>query len=147
METRHIRVRSKLGEQVHMNGLKKRLLSLREKNEQGFSLIDVVVTVAIIVALSVGGFVAYNGLINSAKQGAVDYAASNVYKAALVYESDTNSDTDACSAVDEYNNSSKEIRVQLMVPKSGLGTATPTDPGQFDYYPAESGQDAYTKCA
>ncbi len=120
-----------------MNGtLKERFLSLKQRNERGFSLIDVVVTVAIIVALSVGGFVAYNGLVNSAKQGAVDFAASNVYKSALVYESDVDPATNACSAVDEYNGNSAEIKVQLMVPKDGFG-ATPTnpdDPDAFNFY-------------
>ena len=38
--------------------------------EGGFSLVDVVVSVAIMVALSVGGFVAYTGLVNSAKEAA-----------------------------------------------------------------------------
>lgn len=38
--------------------------------ESGFSLIDVVVSVAIMVALSVGGFVVYTGLVNSAQEAA-----------------------------------------------------------------------------
>jgi len=94
-------------------------------DEGGFSLIDVVVTVAIIVALSVGGFVSYSGLIDNAKQGAVDYAASNVYKAALVYESDSSGDTTACSAVDEYNSSSGGIRTSLLVAGEGGSMENP----------------------
>lgn len=38
--------------------------------ESGFSLVDVVVSVAIMVALSVGGFVVYTGLVNSAQEAA-----------------------------------------------------------------------------
>ena len=102
-----------------MNSLRNRLSGLR-RSENGFSLIDVVVTVAIIVALSVGGFVSYSGIVDHAKQAAVDYAASNVYKAAVVYENDSDSATTACSAVDEYNESTYGISVELMVPKAGV---------------------------
>lgn len=119
-----------------MNSLLKRLKS--QRNERGFSLIDVVITVAIIVALSVGGFVTYNGIVDNAKQGAVDYAASNTYKAALAYESDGMDDTTACSAVDEYNTNSG-INVQLMVPK----TDTATVDSDYLYHPANPGQEAY----
>lgn len=121
-----------------MNSLLKRLES--QRNERGFSLIDVVITVAIIVALSVGGFVVYNGIVDNTKQGAVDYAASNTYKAALAYESDGMDDTTACSAVNEYNASSTGIEVQLMIPK----TDTATVDSDYLYYPATGGQEAYT---
>lgn len=121
-----------------MNSLLKRLRAKR--NEKGFSLIDVVITVAVIVALSVGAFVTYNGIVENAKQGAVDYAASNTYKAALAYESDSNDDTSACSAIDEYNTSSTGIDVQLMVPK----TENATTDADYLYYPAAAGQDSYT---
>lgn len=84
-------------------------------DEKGFSLIDVVITVAIVVALSVGGFIAYNGIVDNARQAAVEAAASQVYNAALVFESDGDMGTNACTAVDEYNASSDEIKVQLMV--------------------------------
>lgn len=101
-----------------MDSLRNRLSGLR-RSEKGFSLIDVVVTVAIIVALSVGGFVSYSGIVDHAKQAAVDYAASNVYKAAVVYENDSDSATSACSAVDEYNESTDGVSVELMVPIDG----------------------------
>ena len=120
-----------------MNSLLKRLKSQRD--ERGFSLIDVVITVAVIVALSVGGFVVYNGIVDNTKQGAVDYAASNTYKAALAYESDGMDDTTACSAVNEYNTSSTGIDVQLMIPK----TDTATVDSDYLYYPVIGEQEAY----
>ena len=58
------------------------------KNEGGFSLIDVVVTVAIIVALSVGGFVAYSGIVDNAKAAATASAADQVYTAITVANTD-----------------------------------------------------------
>ncbi len=92
------------------------------KTEGGFSLIDVVVTVAIIVALSVGGFVAYNGLIDSAKKAAVAGAADQVYTAVIVAENDTDPKTvpdssvagvpaDAVGVVQSYNDSNTDITV------------------------------------
>ena len=100
-----------------MNSLKNRIAEVKGRRaEGGFSLIDVVVTVAIIVALSVGGFVAYGSLVSNAKQGAVDYAASNVYRSAVVYENDGIDKTNACSAIDEYNGNSEGIEVSLLVP-------------------------------
>lgn len=101
-----------------MESLSTRLAKVTRRNENGFSLIDVVVTVAIIVALSVGGFLAYSGIVGNAKQGAVDYAASNTYKSAVVYENDGRDGTDACSAVDEYNDSAEGIKVSLLVPEN-----------------------------
>lgn len=89
------------------------------KNEGGFSLIDVVVTVAIIVALSVGGFVAYNGLIESAKSAAVAGAADQVYTASVVALNDGNPDTNptgsATSVVETYNASTNDIKVSATV--------------------------------
>lgn len=49
---------------------KSRIKTKYTLTESGFSLVDVVVSVAIMVALSVGGFVAYTGLVNSAKEAA-----------------------------------------------------------------------------
>jgi Tfp pilus assembly protein PilE len=88
-------------------------------DEAGFSLIDVVVTVAIIIALSVGGFFAYNGLVEQAKQATVDYAAEQVYRSAAVYENDSDPVSNACSAVDEYNANSEGIKVSVRVPAVG----------------------------
>ena len=49
--------------------------------DDGFSLIEVVVSVAITIALLIGGFVAYSGLINSARE-----AAENSKKTILIEE-------------------------------------------------------------
>ena len=78
------------------------------KNEGGFSLIDVVVTVAIIVALSVGGFVAYTGIVDNAKQAATASAADQVYTAVTVKNVDGAPDMDP---IKDYNDSSDAIKV------------------------------------
>lgn len=79
-------------------------------SEGGFSLIDVVVTVAIIVALSVGGFIAYTGLVTSAKEAATAAAADQVYTAVIVANNDGGKDTPAQIAT-KYNASSNGIKV------------------------------------
>jgi len=125
-----------------MNSLSKRIEEIKSRRtESGFSLIDVVVTVAIIVALSVGGFVAYSSLVGNAKQGAVDYAASNVYRSAVVYENDGNDATNACSAIDEYNGNSEGIAVSLLVPLNGQG---PDDKDLPTYFGKNDARNTYT---
>lgn len=74
------------------------------KNEGGFSLIDVVITVAIIVALSVGGFVTYSGIVDNAKSAATAAAADQVYTAVAVSNAD-GSDAGVATVVKEYNDS------------------------------------------
>ena len=83
------------------------------KNEGGFSLIDVVVTVAIIVALSVGGFVTYAGIVDNAKKAAVAGAADQVYTAAVVAENDSDPLTTPASVVSSYNGSTDDIEVSV----------------------------------
>lgn len=77
------------------------------KNEGGFSLIDVVVTVAIIVALSVGGFVSYSGIVENAKAAATASAADQVYTAVAVNANDGG----LADPTETYNNSSSSITV------------------------------------
>ena len=90
-----------------------RSVEARRANESGFSLIDVVVTVAIIVALSIGGFVTYTGIVDHANQATVNFAAKNVYTSANVYINE-DMGRNAFDALDEYNRSSNEIRVTLV---------------------------------
>lgn len=78
------------------------------KNEGGFSLIDVVVTVAIIVALSVGGFVTYTGIVDNAKSAATASAADQVYTALTVKNSGA-ADTNMQDPIAAYNGSADGV--------------------------------------
>jgi len=103
------------------------------KEEGGFSLIDVVVTVAIIVALSVGGFVSYSGIVNNAKAAATTSAADQVYTALAVNANDGG----LADPIAAYNASSDAIKVYsdstglkvVAVNKAALakGAAMPAD--------------------
>ena len=121
------------------------------KNEGGFSLIDVVVTVAIIVALSVGGFVTYTGIVDNAKSAATASAADQVYTAITVENIDsTVADNDPVAT---YNTSAKgEItvvegtganagKVAAFHKASGLPAATTT----YEQAVAADGDDATGK--
>lgn len=55
------------------------------KND-GFSLLELVVAVGILLVLTVGGLLAYNGITDNARQAAVESAASEIYTAAVAYE-------------------------------------------------------------
>lgn len=129
-----------------MNRFTERISKLRERDNRGFSLIDVVVTVAIIVALSIGGFVGYGAIVNNAKQGAVDYAATNVYRSAVVFENDGDDSTNACTAVDRYNSTSEGIAVSLIVP-DGKGEVSVSSDGTVSnaniYYGKDDSRNTY----
>jgi len=100
--------------------------------EDGFSLIDVVVTVAIIVALSVGGFIAYNGIISNAQKAAVQGAADQVYTAAMTAYNSTDGDSAALTAAvdkveEDYNASSDVIEVEVTIDGDNDISVTATD--------------------
>lgn len=71
------------------------------KND-GFSLLELVVAVGILLVLTVGGLLAYNGITNNARQAAVDSAASEIYTAASAYEADNDPKTKAEDAATEW---------------------------------------------
>lgn len=77
----------------------------KTKTDDGFSLLELVVAVGILLVLTVGGLLAYNGIINSARQAAVENAAETVYNQAMIYKTDNNSNTTIQTAVDNWNES------------------------------------------
>jgi len=93
------------------------------ENESGFSLIDVVVTVAIIVALSVGGFVAYSGIVDSAKAAATVSAADQVRTALVVADNDNDPATTHGTVISGYNESANG---SIVVSETGADGATGT---------------------
>lgn len=93
------------------------------KNNDGFSLLELVVAVGILLVLTVGGLLAYNGITNNARQAAVDSAASEVYTAAVAYEADNQTDTDAAKAASDW-----------MASQKGGAPADATDDTKGDIY-------------
>lgn len=106
---------------------------LENAKDAGFSLIELVVAISIMLILSVGGLLAYTGITKNAKKAAVDAAASDVFTAALAYENDTDPDpenptTTAALAAEEWKKSAKDgsINVEAKV-ENGKLTVTATN--------------------
>lgn len=81
--------------------------------DAGFSLIELVVAISIMLILSVGGLLAYTGITKNAKKAAVDAAASDVFTAALAYENDTDPGTGADDAAEEWKTSAKDDSITV----------------------------------
>lgn len=87
-----------------MNKAEKAITNSRGEND-GFSLLELVVAVGILLVLTVGGLLAYNGIIKQARIAAVTNAASTVYSQAMIYKTDNNPKTTIQTAADEWNES------------------------------------------
>ena len=81
---------------------------IREVDENGFSLLELVVAVGILLTLSVGGMIAYVGVTKNAREAAVAAAASEVLTAAVAYDLDNEADTEPTDAETEWNETSKK---------------------------------------
>lgn len=53
------------------------------RNEEGFSLLELVVAVGVLLVLTVGGIMSYQGITYNAKKSATERAASEAYTAAV----------------------------------------------------------------
>jgi len=97
--------------------------SRRLRKDSGFSLLELVVSVGVLLTLTVGGLLAYNGIINSARQAAVNNAAETVYNRAMIYKTDDKPGTTIQKAVDEWNEASGILPDQVAVANivAGIG--------------------------
>lgn len=105
-------------------------LASRAEDQDGFSFLEMVIAGVLLGALAASGVVGYGKVVENAKMSAVKGAASSVYDAAAVYAYDDDPMTSECSAIDEYNESSKGVDVELIVPNP----AAPDDRAQDRYY-------------
>lgn len=98
----------------------KRLLKM-SRLETGFSMLEAVVVVGVLLALAVGGFFAYGPITENAKIAKVKSAASEVHTGVLVASMDGNSDTTPEKVIDDWNNSVDNIKVALVDSQGGNG--------------------------
>lgn len=80
-------------------------------------MLEAVVVVGVLLALAVGGFLAYGQITENAKKATVETAASSVYTAALAAEVDGDPTTGWQKVQDEYNASQDQIKVVITLPK------------------------------
>lgn len=78
-------------------------------NEDGFSLLELVVAIGIILVLTVGGLIGYSQITDNARKAAVESAASAVMTAALVELSTNDFTVEKVEAVaDKWNESASD---------------------------------------
>lgn len=75
----------------------------RGKPEEGFTLVELVVTVSIMLVLTIGGVVNYQTLTESTQQAAYESAVEETFIAAIVYEADRDDKTDWRTAANQFN--------------------------------------------
>lgn len=88
-------------------------LTTKTRLETGFSMLEAVVVVGVLLAIAVGGFFAFGPITENAKTAGVKSAASSVHTAVLVAASDGDPETTHQQVVTDYNASQTKIRVGL----------------------------------
>lgn len=78
----------------------------KKSDDSGFSLLELVIAIGIILVLTVGGLIGYGAIQDNAKRAATEAAASEVATAAMAYDTDGTQPVQA--AVDDWNNSAKK---------------------------------------
>ena len=81
--------------------------------ETGFTMLEAVVVVGVLLALAVGGFLSYGPIVQNAKTAAVKSAASSVFTAILVAQVDGDPSTTPTGVVNDYNNSNSRFRAEI----------------------------------
>lgn len=89
-----------------------RLLTQR-RLETGFSMLEAVVVVGVLLALAISGFFAYGPITENAKNAAAKSAASQLYTAVMVALADGDPKTNSTAVVDQYNSSNSEYRAEI----------------------------------
>lgn len=93
----------------------------RELNrlETGFSMLEAVVVVGVLLALAVSGFIAYGAITDNAKTAGVKSAASEVHTGVVSASIDGDSGTQPQDVIDNWNASTKQIKVEIIPPTAG----------------------------
>lgn len=98
--------------------------------ETGFSMLEAVVVVGVLLAIAVTGFFAYGPITENAKKAVVKSAASEIHTAVLVANIDGDPATKPQDVIDTYNKSNDKVKVEILEPFAALPamstTAAPT---------------------
>jgi type II secretory pathway pseudopilin PulG len=115
----------------------KAVLKSATRLETGFSMLEAVVVVGVLLAIAVGGFFAYGPIVQNAKLAKLKSAASEVYTAATVNQIDGDPTTKPQDALDAWNASSTTIKVGffdtkvIATPAMTTGEYTPAQGEDF----------------
>lgn len=94
--------------------------------ENGFSMLEAVVVVGVLLALAVSGFISYAPITDNAKKASVKEAASSVHTAVVVADIDGDPSTKPQDPVDRWNESTDKIKVSIL-PRSTVSTSASAD--------------------
>lgn len=110
-------------------------LKTQKKNfdEQGFSLLELVVAVGILLVLTVGGLLAYSSITDNARQASVNNLADEIYTVVAANLSDTDSTTTIESAMENWAENAGYTEDQTVFYKSATGVTIYTT--KTDEYP------------
>lgn len=89
------------------------------KLETGFSMLEAVVVVGVLLALAVSGFFSYGAITENAKIAKVKSAASEIHTGVLVASSDGDASTQPQNVIDNWNGSTDAIFVEILKPTTG----------------------------
>lgn len=98
--------------------------------ETGFSMLEAVVVVGVLLALAVGGFFAYGPIAENAKIAKVKSAAAEIHTGVLVASMDGDVATTPQKVIDDWNASTNKIRVEILETGSELAAMTTAAPAQ-----------------
>lgn len=118
-EAPDIRMQNPMGMVIVNNGFIKQAARLRKsllqrRLETGFSMLEAIVVVGVLLAIAVSGFVAYAAITQNAKTAAVKSAASEVHTAVILASSDGDSTTQPQDVIDDWNAITDQIHVEIL---------------------------------
>lgn len=108
------------------SSVKARLVFRRFTNyrlDTGFSMLEAVVVVGVLLALAISGFIAYGPITENAKIAKVKSAASEIHTGVLVASSDGDINTRPDDVIKDWNSSTDKIKVEILPPTSGGASA------------------------
>lgn len=95
----------------------------KHRLETGFSMLEAVVVVGVLLALAVSGFLAYGPITENAKKAKVRSAASEIHTGVLVASSDGDINTKPEGVISDWNASTDKIKVEILSPAAGSTSA------------------------
>jgi alpha-tubulin suppressor-like RCC1 family protein len=102
----------------------KTMRNVRElRLETGFSMLEAVVVVGVLLALAVGGFVAYGTVTENAKKAMVRSAASQLHTGVVTASFDGDATTKPDDVITQWNASTDKIIGEIISPKAGETSA------------------------
>lgn len=134
MNTVYLKLRWK---RLHLKSKKFRTPNL----ETGFSMLEAVVVVGVLLALAVSGFFAYGPIAENAKIAKVKSTAAEVYTAAQAANADGDPQTSPQKVIDTYNASTDKIRVEILPSGGVAAVGAMTTAAASDTYEPTPGED------